>query len=187
MITMQHLIWTLAAVLLAVIFERFISHFSRRNIEESVRLDFAAKAIVEQQSALEDLLARDTLPALAKEYLLGFAEAALEKRAAHALLAVVSGAAPPSLGTATDARLKEYFQAIEDFRQKDAVGYEIYKTFIFKVPITSFLQWSETYKAIGKLSLRLAEERENGAALDAVVMRQEAIHSRNLGGLAAPA
>jgi hypothetical protein len=187
MITMQHLIWTLAAVLLAVVLERFISHFARRNLEESVRFDFAAEAIKEQQSALDDLLARETLPSLVKEHLIGFAEATLEKSAAHGLLAVVSGSTIPNFGTATDARLKEYFQAIEDFRQKDAAGYEIYKTFIFKVPITSFLQWSETYKAMGKLSLRLAEERESGAALDATVMRQEAIHSRGMGGLAAPA
>jgi hypothetical protein len=114
-------------------------------------------------------------------------KATLEKRAAHALLAVISDSTVPNFGTATDARMVEYFRAIDDFRQKDAVGYEIYKTFIFKVPIISFLQWSETYKAMGKLSLRLAEERENGAALDAAVMRQEAIHSRGLGGLAAPA
>jgi hypothetical protein len=168
----EMLLFALTAMLVAVAIERLIAHFCRRADEDASRLEAAVEAINDQWESLDALLARDSVPELVKECLIGFAEAALDKKAAHAMLRRVSGLwkeIPPEV----QRRIDEFVAATLRMRERDPEAYELYRTFIYRIPIMSFLQRPETYKAMGQLSLRLAEEREPAAATDAALMTQE--------------
>lgn len=173
--TAEIILWTLIAIVLAVLVERLISHFSRRADHEIARLDAAMDAIADQKFILDALLEKDTVPALMKECLIDFAEAALTKRGAHAMLALLFNRGEVSLTKAASSKVEDFIAASEQLHLRDPAAYEMYRTFIYRVPIMAFLQRSETYKAMGQLSLRLSEEREPGAARDAAVMRQESL------------
>lgn len=168
--------WTLLAVLIAVAVERLVAHFCRRANEDGSRLDAAIEAMQDQQASLDALLLRDSVPEIVKEMLIMFSEAALTKRGAHSLFRmVVSGATAQTVPPEVEAIVRDFVAATDRMREQDVGAYELYRTFIYRVPIMAFLQRPETYKAMGQLSLRLAGEREPAAARDAVVMTNEAI------------
>ncbi|CUT12497.1 hypothetical protein BF49_3577 [Bradyrhizobium sp.] len=172
---LEVLAWTLFAVMIAVLLERLVSHFCRRADDDTSRLDAAIEAMQDQQESLEALLARETVPEIVKDTLLMFAEAALSKRAAHALFRIVTSANHQAREVPADVKdkLADFNSAIELMQRRDPEAYELYRTFIYRVPIMAFLQHQETYKAMGQLSLRLAEEREPAAARDAALMTRE--------------
>jgi hypothetical protein len=171
----EFFVFALIAIALAVAIERLVTHFCRRHDEDSSRLDAAMEAIEDQKEAIDDLLARETVPLLVKEWLLNFSEAALSKRGAHAMFGTVFQASRPALTKEIEARIAEFLAATEEMRFRDPEAYEVYRTFIYRTPIMSFLQRPETYKAMGQLCLRLAEEREPAAARDAALMTQESV------------
>jgi hypothetical protein len=168
----EMLLWTTLAILIAVLVERLIAHFCRRADEDSSRLDAAVEAMNDQQKSLDALLARDTVPELVKELLILFSAAGLTKAGAHAMFRRVAGEAP-DIPKEVQARIDEFVTATHRMRDRDPGAYELYRTYIYRVPIMAFLQRPETYKAMGQLSLRLAEEREPAAATDATLMMQE--------------
>ncbi|MEY9466259.1 hypothetical protein ABH973_006672 [Bradyrhizobium ottawaense] len=166
---------TLLAVFIAVAIERFVSHFCRRADDDISRLDAAIEAMQDQQASLDALLARETVPEIVKDTLLMFAEAALSKRAAHALFRIVTSPNHQAREVPADVKdkLDDFNSAIELMQRRDPEAYELYRTFIYRIPIMAFLQHPETFKAMGQLSLRLAEEREPAAARDAALMSRE--------------
>src|SRR5258708_13465425 len=85
------LLWTILGLFIAVAIERLIAHFCRRADEDVSRLDAAMEAMRDQQKSLDALLAREIVPELVKEWLIVFAEAAITKSGAHALLGRVFG------------------------------------------------------------------------------------------------
>jgi hypothetical protein len=173
--TAEILLWTIIAILIAVVLERLISHFCRRADEDNSRLEAAIEAIDDQKTAIDALLAKEAVPTIMKECLIDFAEAAMTKLGAHAMLDILLHRNDKPLTKAASSKVEDFIAAAEQLQEKDPEAYELYRTFIYRVPIMAFLQRSETYKAMGQLSLRLAAEREPGAARDAAVMRQESI------------
>lgn len=170
----EMLAWTFLAVLIAVAIERLVAHFCRRADEECSRLDAAVEAMEDQQASLDALLSRDTVPEIVKETLIMFCEAALTKRGAHSMLRmVISGDEVRDIPAEVQQKIDDFVAATNRMRERDADAYELYRTFIYRVPIMAFLQSPETYKAMGQLSLRLAEEREPAAARDAALMMRD--------------
>jgi hypothetical protein len=170
------LVWTLLAVLIAVAVERLVAHFCRRAQEDASRLDAAIEAMQDQQVSLDALLVRDSVPEIVKEMLIMFSEAALTKLGAHSLFrTVISREKAHQVPPDVEVRVREFVAATDRMRERDAGAYELYRTFIYRVPIMAFLQRPETYKAMGQLSLRLAGEREPAAARDAAVMTSDSI------------
>lgn len=167
MSTIDAVIWTFIAVVVAVIAERVIAHMTRRMSEETNRAQLAAEALVSQREILDDLLARPSVAFCMKQFLVDVADLLTDRRAAHALLAALSNGQAPE----EDEESAELDAAIEKLRTNDAFAYDLYHTFVFSAPIAAFLQWPETAKAMAKLSLRLAREREPAAARDLVMMR----------------
>lgn len=171
----EALMLTFIAVLIAVAIERLIAHFCRRADDDGSRLDAAMEAMLDEQESLDALLARDTVPDLVKQTLLLFAHAALTKSGAHAMFMAVAGKRTAPLSREVEDRVARFLEAVNEMRDRDPEAYELYRTFIYRIPIMSFLQRPETYKAMGQLSLRLAEEREPAAARDAALMTQESL------------
>jgi hypothetical protein len=171
----EALLLVFIAVVIAVLIERLIAHFCRRADDDGSRLDAAVEAMLDQQESLDALLKRDTVPSLVKETLVLFSEAALTKSGAHAMFSAVAGKKTVPLSKEAEKRVSLFLEAVNEMRDRDAEAYELYRTFIYRVPIMSFLQRPETYKAMGQLSLRLAEEREPAAARDAALMTQESL------------
>lgn len=170
--TAEAFLFALIAALLAVLIERLVAHFSRRADHENSRLDAAMESMEDQRTTLEALLARESVPERVKLDLLLFAEAALTKSGAHAMFYRVSGGGR-EISPEVQREVDEFITATVKMRERDPQAYELYRTFIYRVPIMAFLQRSETYKAMGQLSLRLANEREPAAATDAALMSQE--------------
>jgi hypothetical protein len=168
------LLWAVLGVLIAVAVERLIAHFCRRADDDISRLDAAMEAMRDQQESLDALLARESVPELVKEWLIVFAEAALTKSGAYALFRRVTGVIgeEPDIPKEVQLKIDDFVAATNRMRDRDPEAYEIYRTFIYRIPILAFLQRPETYKAMGQLSLRLAEEREPAAANDAALMTQ---------------
>jgi hypothetical protein len=166
------LLWAVLAAMVAVAIERLVAHFTRRSEEDISRLDAAMDAMKDQQASLDALLIRETVPEMVKEFLILFAEAALTKSGAHAMLRRVFGEGQ-EIPERVQHEIDEFVNATYRMRDRDQEAYELYRTFIYRVPIMSFLQRPETYKAMGQLSLRLAKEREPAAATDAALMTQE--------------
>lgn len=178
-------IGTLVAVVIAVAVERLISHFGRRAAEEEMRLDLAETAQRDIEDMLDRLLDAPQVSRSAKSVLIDFAESTTHYRAAKALVDLAHGAKAPTMKPAAQARFEEFIQEMEGLKSSAPEVYDLYRTYVFRLPLTAISQWHDTYKAMGLLSMRLSAEREPAAARDAYVMRQSSVPPTN--GFAAAA
>jgi hypothetical protein len=178
MTTIETLILTLVAIVLAILVDRLFALFCRRITEDQARVDAAADSVVAQRKSIEDLFERDSVPQIIREFVIDSADASMTRRAAHILVEIVSGKRSVNLPDGAAKKYAEFVEAVEDLMVKDRDAYEIYRTYIFRVPVTTILQWPETFKAMANLSLRLASEKEPAAARDVAAMR-------SIGGLPA--
>ncbi|WP_441256054.1 hypothetical protein [Tardiphaga sp. 285_C5_N1_2] len=171
MTTTETIGYTLIAVLVAVIVERLVSHFARRNADEISRLEVAAKSMADQREAIEALFRRDTVPEVVKQFVLDSAEAALKREGAMILLDILSGKKVVERSDEDSADYKEFCDAVEYLQEHDTEAFEIYCSYIYRAPVMAVLQRAETCKALAELSLRIASERQSAATRDAVAMR----------------
>jgi hypothetical protein len=171
MTTSETIGYTLAAMLVAVAVERLLSHFCRRDRDEELRLEVATTSMTEQQKSIEALFARESVPDKVKNFVLDTADASLLREGARILIDIISGKRTTEMSPEATADLEGLAEAVDDLKVKDREAYELYRGYIFRAPVTAICQWPDTYKAMGKLSLRLASEREPAAARDAAAMR----------------
>jgi hypothetical protein len=183
MTTVDSLDLTIIAIALAILVDRLVAHFCRRISEDRMRLESAADSIVAQRRSIDDLFARKSVPHCILEFVIDTADASMTRKGAHILFEIISGKRSVTLPEKAAQKYAEVAEAVKDLMVNDPDAYEIYRTYIFRVPVTTILQWPETFKAMANLSLRLASEKEPAAARDVAAMRSEV--NSSFGGLAA--